>query len=352
MDWNALYDEYQVQLEDFWGRRENNPRYWREATLFGRPLRLSSNHEDALDAFDLSLPLFSTMPANAQGGELLPPFTIQLVVRERAFDPGPLPENLLAINSYTGCDEWLSIHIGGWGHCQVDMANGRAIATLSPALAERPDILSHGLINTILTNFLIGSGYGMLHCTGLLRGGRVLLLVAPHNSGKSTTALRLALAGYQLITDSQVYVVPDEVGFQLLGFPVGKVKLRPDMVSDFPQLSPFLTAEAVRNEMKYSVDLGRLDPDLVCATAVRPASIDLCLLRRRDGPDTTLTSATETAVWQAIMQNSIFYDTATAWQRNLASLQALISCARTHHLVIGSAANGLVAVVDQLWQTS
>lgn len=343
MDWKALYNRYEGELEDFWGRREIGPRFEQAFTLFGRPGRVTSNDEELLAAVSHSLPLFSRAPATDR-----PPFAIHLAARPVPLAPGPPPENLFAITQYSGYGDWLSIHMGGWGHCQVDLAAGRAVAVLAPELAQRPELVSRGLLNTIFTNLVIGSGFGMLHCTGLLRDNRALLLMAPHNSGKSTTALRLVLAGYRLLSDSQIYVSPDSDELQLLGFPVGKVKLRRDMVGEFPELRPLLTAEPVRDETKYSVDLRGLDPELVCTTAVVPEAIGLCLLGLHDRLETTLAPAAPATVWEAVMANSLFYDTAEAWQRNLGQIERLVTRARAHHLTIGADPAGIVTTVNTL----
>lgn len=343
MNWQTLYERYERGLEDFWGRRQNGPRFGRQFTLFGRPAEVTSNDKGMLAAVDYSLPLFSSAPTIDR-----PPFSIHLVARPMPLNPGPPPENLFAITRYSGYQEWLSIQMGGWGHCQVDLAAGRAVAVLAPELAERPELVSQGLLNTIFTNLVIGSGFGMLHCTGLLRAKRALLLMAPNNSGKSTTALRLALAGYRLLSDSQVYVSPDSDELQLLGFPVGKVKLRRDMAAEFPQLRPLLTAEPVRDEVKYSVDLRRVDPELVWTAAVTPEAVDLCLLGLHDRPETTLAPAAPAMVWEAIMANSLFYDTAEAWQRNLGQIERLVTRARAYHLTVGTDPAGIVTTVNML----
>lgn len=343
MDFNELYARHEANLEDFWGRRQNGPRFRREFTLFGRPMCVTGNQERILAAVDHSLPLYATAPTTDH-----PPLSIHLVVRQAAVDPGPVPENLLDVIQYAGYGNWLSLRIGGWGHGHVDLAAGRAVVVLTPPLGGRPDLVSRGILNTIFNNLMTEQGFSMLHCTGLLRHGRALLLMAPHNSGKSTTALRLVMAGYRLLSDSQIYVSPDSDEIQLLGFPVGKVKLRRDMVPEFPQLRPFLEAEPVREETKFSLNLRRLHPDRVQTTAVSPHSIDLCLLSQGGSPETELTPAAETAVWDAIMANSIFYDTAEAWRRNLAPVRRLVARARAHHLAIGRDPDGIIATIDSI----
>ena len=343
MGFNGLFPHNRDNLEDFWGRRQNRPRFERTVQVFDRQIRVGSNDETVLSAVDNSLPLYSVV-APSDGA----PFSVQFVVQAGPLDPGPPPENLSDYVQYTGEAAWLTIRLSAWGHCYIDLNDGHAVAVLSPRLAQRPDLVSLCLLNTILTNFFIGSGYGMLHASCLLRNRRALLLLAPHNSGKSTTALRLALAGYQLVSDSMIFLSPASETVQLLGFPVGKVKLRGDMVAAFPLLHALLEVEPVRDETKYGVDLRRLDPGLVCDSAVTPEAIDLCLLTRSNGVATRLMPATREAVVDAVTMNSLFLDTDSVWRRNLALIERLLEKARCYQLAIGSDADGILGAVNSL----
>lgn len=339
----TLYQEQAHALEDFWGRRNNIPCVEREFTLFGRPAVLTGNDPRPLHALDDSLPLFTTAPRTQHF-----PLSIQFIVRESPHPPGPPPENLSAIARYTGDGEWLSIQLGAWGHCHIETMKGTAIAVVEPSLAERPDLISRHLLNTIFTNLLFGCGFAMLHCTGLVRNGKILLLMAPHNTGKSTTALRLVFSGYQLLSDSQIYVSPDHDELELLGFPVGKAKLRRDMVPEFPSLYPLLTTEQVRDEVKFTLDLRQLDPTLVYEKPFRPTTVELCLLSRSNLPETVLRPATQQDVMIAAIQNSIFYDTPAGWERNLALMERCLNQSRWHHLIVGNNATHIVGTVNQL----
>lgn len=346
MNWQALWREQQDELEDFWGRRQTQPRFRREFAIFGHPVWLLSNDAQVCAAVDHSLPLFSVAPTR-----VAEPWTVQIAVQAARIAPGPPPSDLMNQNWYTGDGNWVMMQVGAWGHAYADLAQGRAVVVLTPELAQRPELVSHALLNTILLNFCLGNGYGMLHASCLLRDGRVLLLLAPHNTGKSTTALHLILGGYRLVTDSMIHIVPDNERLLFVGFPTGRIKLRRDMVRRFPQLQPLLAAEQVRDETKYMLDLRRLAGEWVVETAVSPTQIELCLLQRHDSPQTMLTPATETAVWSAIMQNSLFYDTLTIWERNLAQIARVVRRARAHYLTIGHDPADIVAVVDQLWKT-
>ena len=342
-DLDDLYARHQDRLEDFWNRRENRPRFEREFRLFGRRVRMASNRAEALAAADFSLPQYSVAPPTDDA-----PFAIQLIMQPAPVPPGSAPDDLMRHIQYAGDGDWLAMQLGAWGHCQIELRAGRALAVLTPELTGQPELVSRCLLNTILTNLFIASGLGLLHATCLVREDRALLLMAPHNIGKSTMALRLALAGYALMSDSMVYVSPSADGIQLLGFPAGRVKLRGDVLAEFPRLQPLLIPEPIRGEIKHTLDLRRLNPALVYSSAFQPAAVDLCLLNRNESQETQLKPATRAEVMEAVMQSSLYFDTAAVWRRNLAAIDALIARARLYHLFIGSETREIVKTVEAL----
>lgn len=345
--WREQYAARAGDLEDFWGRRPFQPRHVREFRVFGRAATLAGNEAAVLEALDHSLPLFSTAPDSDH-----PPFTFEVVVRPLPIPAGESVERVADHVLYTGQGQWVDIHLGPWGHVFVDLASGRATAIIAPELAARPDLLSLTALNTVLLNFCLSNGFGMLHASCLWRDNRALLLMAPHNSGKSTTALRLVLAGFSLVSDSMIHIVPESdpaLDPLLVGFPVRRIKLRADMVESFPAFRSFVRSERVRDEIKYVVDLERVDPAYVQTDAVRPSSVTLCLLSRGAGDETTWRPASSGEVAGAVMANSLFYDTAEVWRENLAAIDRLLARARCYHLSIGRAPDRLVAAVKTLW---
>lgn len=337
------FDEQHATLEDFWLRRERAQDETRHFRIFGLPLHVQTNDPHIFEATEQALRAYSSAPLVDA-----PPLSIQVVVRKASWNPGPPPRDLYPSNLFVGDGEWLMIQMGAWGHAQVDLAQLRATIVLTPELAAESDVVARGILNTVLNNLLTSAGFAMLHCTGLLRDGHVILLMAPHNSGKSTTALRLALDQFQLLSDSQIYVSPFHEGVMLMGFPVGRARLRLDMLPHFPQLHEFLRPEAVRGETKFSFDLRDFDASLVREEALQVETVDLCLLKRGNSAETTLTPTTQNAVWDAVIQNSIFYDSKPAWERNLATVAPLIERARPFELIIGHDAEQLVATVKTL----
>lgn len=349
MDNHSLYAAHASELEDFWNRRHNAPRWTRRFHVFGREVVLVSNLETPLAAVDYSLPLFSEVPpSNAT------PFHIQVAARPEPAAPGFSLDAGEIDLAYSGEGDWIWIETGRWGSAVADLASGRAVANISPELAARPDLFSLTILNTLLLNFCLANGYGMLHASCLERDNRALLLMAPHNSGKSTTALRLVLDGYRLFTDSMVHIVPESSpGPPLLaGFPTRRIKLRGDMVDQFPELLPLLETERVREELKYVLDLEQVSPERVMTGALRPAGVTLCLLARGEDSETTWRPAAASDVIEAVMANSLFYGTPEQWDRNLTAIRRLLRIAGAYHVRIGHDPDSLLAAFAELWASS
>lgn len=345
--WQRLYAARNDALEDFWGRRAFQPSYVREFRVFGRAATLTSNVDVALAALDYSLPLFSTAPDSDH-----PPFTIEIIVRPLPLSSGESVERVTDHVLYTGQGQWMAIHLGPWGQVFADLGAGRAVTIIAPELAARPDLLSLIVLNTVLLNFCLAAGFGMLHASGLWRDNRALLLMAPHNTGKSTTALRLVLAGFALVSDSMIHIVPetDQATDPLLvGFPVSRIKLRADMLEAFAPLRAFVRPERVREEIKYVLDLERIDPAYVRTAGVRASQATICLLTKGEEEGTSWWPATSDEVAEAVLANSLFLDTPDVWQKNLAAIDRLLARARCYHLAIGHNPDRLVAAIAALW---
>ena len=347
-DRRGLYEAHKPQLEDFWGRRDDGPLQTRSFAVFGRAVDLASNHADVLSAVDFSLPQFSVIPPLAE-----PPFTVQVIVRALDVPDDARIETITQAIVYTGRDDWIAMQLGPWGYAHANLTTGRAAVVIDRSLADRPDIFSRAVLNTLLLNFCLGNGYAMLHASCLVRDGRVLLLMAPHNTGKSTTALHLIRAGFALLSDSMVHVVPETDPAAppvLVGFPTRRIKLRGDMLASFPAFGPHVREELVRDETKYVVDLMQVDPRTCITEGVAARAVTLCLLERQETAETTWQPAPPAAVSEAVMRNSLFYDSRLIWERNLAGIERLLAGARAYRLAIGRDAVALVQAVETLWR--
>jgi len=342
-DFKDLYLKYNKQMEDFWSRRSNAPKYERTIHVFGHPVVFDSNHEKVLDSATLAEQMYSTLDLHSGST-----WRIHLTVRSQP-EPAPSPKRLVDLIHYTGADDWLSIDLREWGNCFVDMKRGEARAVFSPSLADEPEKVCQVLINTILTNFITRHGYSMLHASALIKDENILLLQAPHGTGKSTTALRLLLNGYKLLSDSMVYIGEHNDKLWMGGFPVGRIKLRTDMLPLFPELAAEAQEEPVRNETKHRVELNRIDPEMSHPQMIQIQRVEYCLLERWDNPKTKIEPLSEEELWPKIMVNSLHYDTPDLWEENLRRIESMLSIARLHRLRIGSSEDGIINTMGGLW---
>jgi hypothetical protein len=343
-DTNDLYRQHEHRMEDFWSRRANAPRYEKTIYVFGQPVIFDSNHAGVLKAASMAEAMYSNWEARAE-----PPWRIHLTVHDSDPMPAPPPERLIDLVHYAGADDWLSIHLREWGHCFVDMKRAEAHAILSSSIAEHPRLVCQLLLNTILNNFATRHGYSMLHASALVKDESILVLQAPHGTGKSTTALRLLLNGYQLLSDSQVYLYEANKALWMGGFPMGRIRLRADMLPLFPALAADTQTEAVRNETKHRVDLMQVDPALTCQEMIRVERVKFCLLERWGKPGSALEPLSSDELWREIMVNSLHYDTPEIWNENLYRVDLLLRHANLHRLRIGTSEAEILKTVGQLW---
>jgi hypothetical protein len=274
---------------------------------------------------------------------------VHLTVHDPDPKPAPAPERLVDLIQYAGAGDWFSIDLREWGNCFVDMDRCEAHVILASALAENPEQVCQLSINTILNNFLTRHGYSMLHASALVKDGNILVLQAPHRTGKSTTALRLLLNGYQLLSDSQIYLGERDGEIWMGGFPVGRIKLRTDMLPLFPEMVAEAKTEPVRNEIKHRVDLMRVDPAAAVRHMIPLQRVEYCLLERWDKPESQIEPLSEEGLWPEIMVNSLHYDTPEVWEENLRRVDRMLRTANLHRLRIGTSEEEIIKTVNELW---
>ena len=303
-DFNELYRQHHERMEDFWSRRANAPSYQKTIHVFGQPVLFDSNHENVLEAAVLAEQMYSSWDSQNESS-----WRVHLTIHDSDPSLAPSPERLIDLVQYAGADDWLSISLREWGHCFVDMKRGEAHAVLSSSLAANPRQVCQVLLNTILNNFATRHGFSMLHASALVKNGHILVLQAPHGTGKSTTALRLLLNGYQLLSDSQIYLTERDGVLWMGGFPTGRIRLREDMLPLFPALAAEAQMEPVRNETKHRVDLMRVDASLTRQEMIQVQRVEFCMLERWDAVESHIEPLSEDELWAEIMVNSLHYDT-------------------------------------------
>jgi hypothetical protein len=327
-------------MEDFWSRQTNAQTESFEFAPLGMPAKISANQPEVLATARLSAGRFSQ--AAESNGQAM---RLQIVVR--AETTGPIPDDVPERLVYSGVGNWITVSAGVWGHGFANLDSREAVVLLSPALAAETRLVSRYFIDHYLLNFIL-TDWAMLHASCVLTPDRqrLVVMIGPHNAGKSTTALHLLRAGYHFLADGMALIKQNEAGFSVGGYPIGEVKLRDDVLSMFPEYAG--EAVRVREQRKTVVNLRAAHPERLVETLVKPAAIQLCFVERRGTAQTLVSSLSPSEVWPLLLANTVYWDVAPRLVHHQATLQALLDAASLHHLVLGSGGEDLIAALDQL----
>ncbi|MBI3758851.1 MAG: hypothetical protein HY269_03755 [Deltaproteobacteria bacterium] len=327
-----------IPPEDFWSRQANAQKFSFDFAPFGVPTEITANDPTMLVAAQLSSRRFSR--ATEPGGKNI---HLQIVVGKRATAPVPadLPERL----AYSGLGDWITISAGEWGQGFANLQTRAALVFLSPALAEDTRLVSRYFIDHYLLNFLI-TEWAMLHASCVLdpTGKHLIIMVAPHNTGKSTTALHLLRAGYSFLADGMALLQLRSGRLIVGGYPVGEVKLRDDVLASFPEYSG--ETVKVREHLKTVVDLRAMHARQMADTLFAPPHIQMCFVERGAASATSPLAPDE--AMRLLTPNTVFWDEAARLEHNTATLHHLLQVASLHQLTIGPDPAELIATMEAL----
>jgi hypothetical protein len=206
-------------------------------------------------------------------------------------------------------------------------------------------LVSRYLLDRATTNTLLFEGVGQLHATSLMHGDHAILFVAPHGTGKSTTAFHLLQAGYRLMGDGLLYIREREGGFELMGYPAGEAKLTAEMQPLFPEWRGAGDEVTVHNVLKSIVDLRDLAPGSVIEEAVFPKRITLCLAERDAGTTTRAVKLDADAALERLLPDTIYWDEPDAMMRSLNVIRHLVRTADCYRLTLGQDRKELVETI-------
>ncbi|MGH2593742.1 MAG: hypothetical protein ACRDGG_09540 [Anaerolineae bacterium] len=338
-----------IPTEDFWSRQANAQAYSFDCAPFGIPARITANQAEVLAAARLSAGRYSQ--ATESSGE---PIEIQIAVSQNT--GAPLPDDLPVRLAYAGVGEWITVSAGDWGHCFANLRTRMACVFLSQSLAADVRFVSRYLIDHYVLNLIL-TEWAMLHASCVLDASRqrLIVMVATHNTGKSTTALRLTRAGYLFLADGMALLRPpkpragsDPAGGSLVvgGYPIGEVKLRDDVLALFPEY----TGEAVRvrEQQKTIVNLRAAHPDRIVESLITPASIHVCFVERRAQLHTQIVSIDVAEAVHLLTANTVYWNDASKLEHNTAMLHRLLRIANLHRVCLGTDPDDIVATIQKL----
>jgi hypothetical protein len=330
-------------LEDWWRRRETHLLHEKTFTAYGYTINFATNDSTLLAAANLSSQRYS------QSAPLNDSRKIRLqFILDNQFEDQALPPDWPSRLKYTAVGDYLTINKDPWVNAFADLDQWTGVALVSKSLAEQPYMLSRYISDCFVLNMMLRTGWGQIHASCLYRQGKAYLIAAPHNSGKSTTAFRLVMNGYHLISDGMTYVRQVGDGVQLFGYPIGELKLRPDVVSEFADIANYGTATLVREDQKYIFNMRKLAPDRVIEQEISPQKITLCILERTNQKETTVEEIPPSSALKQIWPDTLHLEKTVHLEKNFRSINALFDLAVCYRLRIGTDVDQIVRIFDQL----
>ena len=331
-----------TRIEDTWYRRTTTPEYTRLLNILGYPFTLRTNSERVLALAEISQRRFSECaPIEGAAEGSIDLFVIGDENAER-LDALDLEKQIRTVAS----SEHGLIQLGRWGAIHADWSRPSAFGYLDTTLLQQPSIASRHAIDTFLLVSLLRREVGMLHASGLARDGHVVLLIGPHGAGKSTTALRLLQAGYQLISDTLIFTRVQGEQMQIMGYAVGELKLTEEGRALFPELPDDISDRSIDGRRKPIYDLRALMPRRIETRAVTPRSVALCLTHRSADGKTRLSPLDADIMLYQIIRDTSYLDEPDVMARNLSVIDRLIRHSRNYRLELGSDPAGIVATID------
>ena len=338
----------QATQEDGWHRRDALEMLTLQSQIFGFNLRVETNYAPILEATRLALMRFTMGPPHTAER----PMELRILVWDEsdADTPAVRPE---AERQFPTCRhdahrDWAAIDLGVDGHCAIDLARRLAVVFLSRSLADQTEYVARFVVSTALLNILTRCRLVQWHAAALVKDDRTLLLAGTDNSGKSATAFTLLQSGYRMLGESVTYTRRQADRIEVMGFPVGHLRLRQDGVSLFPTWAPLGQPIAGDDERKWLFDLIRILPESVHRESLLTAHLSMLFVEVGKSDETEVRHlGLDEAMVRAIPICS-FWEEPRRAQTTLREVERTLRRVRAYQVRVGRDAAGVVQAVDAL----
>jgi len=240
---------------------------------------------------------------------------------------------------FRGLDHFVFAGYDNQNSILINLQSRRAIGRFSPAMAADEARWRTVIFPNLLS--LVGSAVGVtgLHCAGVVRDGKGILLAGGSGSGKSTLTMALLRRGFSFLSDDWTYLSQCEGGIRAWGL-IPFMKILPPSARFFPELASLKTTVSVNGEEAFEIDP---DTDLRVPRSRSCKPKMIVFLTRCTSPEFTLTQM-PAADAVARLEESFLADTPEA----LAQQSEIV-----HRLVVGGCwhlryGEGPDAVADKL----
>lgn len=336
------------RFPDFWHRHATRDATQYQFWVFGYPLLLTTNSPALVAACADWVTRFSeTAPRPT---EL--PMQVRLFVRDQTAAVAPAMAwegfNLEGRSPFTydAYRETIFISAAQHGSVQADLARQEATGFVSAALARNRALVSKFVFGTLLYNLLTRrAGLVQWHAVAVTREDAVILLIGHDHSGKSTTALGLLHAGYQLLADGLVYTALHDDAVEVLASPTRELRVRRGAFQFFPELAAAAEPLNTWEGEKYRIDLGRVWPQAVTTASRHTTRLLPLFVSVAHHPETQVIPLTPAAALDLAIPALGWWDAPAFLDAVMQAAQALLTRSPSFQLKTGSDMPGLVDAI-------
>ena len=202
-------------------------RFQEDFNPIGTPIRVESNDEAVVR---LARENFGRYGKPSPGES--PRFFLRVCVDpvHRAGPPWPKP-------SFRSLNHLVHIACGDSNFAVADLNTGVCIGFVTQAMVEDSSFFKSTFLDCLFYVLAVHRDYTPVHCSGVVSGGRGVLVCGVSGTGKTTLAYACARSGLQVLTDDVVHLRLDPANNQLRlwGRP-WFLRLMPKAVELFPEL--------------------------------------------------------------------------------------------------------------------
>ena len=151
---------------------------------------------------------------------------------------------------FRGRGAFVHADYGAHGSVWFDLKARAVDGFVSHELVEDAERFRRSVLAVLAGVLAPSVGVVGVHAGCVVREGKAVLLAAPSGAGKSTTTLALAQRGWSLLSDDWTFVASTSAGLRAWGMQTS-LKLLPDAVRFFPQLSTLTPGMSLNGEIAY-----------------------------------------------------------------------------------------------------